>query len=70
MTREEAVDRWADITETVFWAEAHIADHWRITLDLAKTQANADKEAVMRAYCRAIAVEITSKTSDEELAKM
>ena len=70
MTREEAINRWSDIAETVFWAEERIAQEWDEKLRAAPGMTKEEQHQLAREYCRAIAVEITKATSDEELAAM
>ena len=70
MTREQAIEIWTDIAETVFWAEENISKEWQPKLESMVGRPPAECKAFAREYCRAIAVEITSKTSDEEYAKM
>lgn len=70
MTREEAINRWSDIAETVFWAEERIAKQWDSVLRSAKSMTKEGRHELGREYCRAIATEIVSLTSDEELAAM
>lgn len=68
MTREEAIKRWSDIAETVFWAEDRIAKEWDERLRAAPGMTKEEQHQLAEAYCRAIAVEVTKATSDEELA--
>ena len=68
MTRDEAINRWSDIAETVFWAEEKIAKEWDGKLKAMVGKSPKECEAFAHDYCRAIATEIVSKTSDEELA--
>ena len=70
MAREEAINRWADITETVFWAEEHIAMEWDAKLKEAVNKPKDEQYTLSKEYCRAVATEIVSKTSDEELAEL
>lgn len=70
MTREEAINRWADITETVFWAEERIAKEWDVKLKEAVNKSKDEQYTFAKEYCRAVATEIVSKTSDEELAEL
>lgn len=70
MTREEAINRWADITEAVFWAEERIAMEWDAKLKEAVNKPKDEQYALSKEYCRAVATEIVSKTSDEELAEL
>lgn len=70
MTREEAINRWADITEAVFWAEERIAMEWDAKLKEAVNKPKDEQYALSKEYCRAVATEIVSKISDEELAEL
>lgn len=68
MTREQAINRWSDITETVFWAEERISKEWDVKLKAMVGKSKEECAAFAREYCRAIATEIVSRTPDEELA--
>ena len=70
MTREEAINRWTDIASTVFWAEERIAKEWDAKLKAAPKLSKEEQHELAQAYCRAIAVEVLTGMSDEELAKM
>ena len=70
MTREQAIKRWAEIAETVFWAEEQIAQEWEGKVKSMVGKPKEECAAFAREYCRAIAVEITNATSDEEFEKM
>ena len=70
MTRQEAIDRWKDIAETVFWAEEAIAHEWDERLHAAPSMTREEQQQFADEYMTAIATEIVSKTSDEELAAM
>lgn len=70
MTREEAINRWTDIASTVFWAEERIAKEWHERLKAAPNLSKEEQHELAQDYCRAIAVEITKDTPDEELAEM
>ena len=70
MTREEAINRWADITEAVFWAEERIAMEWDAKLKEAVNKPKDEQYTLSKEYCRAVATEIVSKTSYEELAEL
>lgn len=70
MTREQAINRWAEIAETVFWAEERIAKEWDGKLKAMVGRPPEECAAFANEYCRAIAVEITNATSDEEFAAM
>lgn len=69
MTREEAIERWADIASTVFWAEENIAQEWHERLKDAPNLPKDKQHELTQAYCRAIAEEVVSKTTDEEMAR-
>lgn len=69
MTREEAIERWKDIARTVFWAEENISGEWHERLNVVSMMTKEEQHQVTDDYCRAIAVEIVSKTTDEELAR-
>ena len=68
MTREQAIERWTDIVGTVFWAEDRISDIWKEKLKAMVNRPKEERETITHEYCRAIAIEITNATSDEELA--
>lgn len=70
MTREEAINRWTDIASTVFWAEEKIAKEWNERLKAAPKLSKEEQHQLAQDYCRAIAVEVTKNTSDEELAEI
>lgn len=68
MTQAEAIKIWSDIAETVFWAEDRIAKEWDERLRAAPGMTKEEQHQLAEAYSRAIAVEVTKATSDEELA--
>ena len=70
MTRQEAINRWKDIASTVFWAEKAIAKEWYARLKAAPHMSKEDQKNFADGYCEAIATEIVSQTTDEELAKI
>jgi hypothetical protein len=70
MTREQAIKRWADIAETIFWAEERIAQEWHEKLKEAPNLPKDKQHELAKAYCRAIAVEVVRPTPDEELVEM
>ena len=70
MTRQEVIDRWKDIAETVFWAEEAIGEEWNERLHAAPSMTREEQQQFADEYMTAIATEIVSKTSDEELAAM
>lgn len=68
MTRQEAINRWKDIVSTVFWAEEAISKEWDARLKAAPKSTKAEHMKFADEYCTALATEILSRTSDEELA--
>lgn len=70
MTRAQVIDRWAGIVKCVFAAELRLKPQWKESLERAKGMSAEDKEKIANAYCEAVAAEIVSKTSDEQLAEM
>ena len=70
MTREKAIERWTEIAETVFTAENRISHEWTSRLMMAVTMTPEQQSQFVKEYCRAVAVEITSHTSDEDFALM
>ena len=69
MTREEAIARWSHIASTVFWAEENIAKDWHERLKAAPNLSKEEQHLLAEQYCKAIAKEIVSKTTDEELSR-
>jgi hypothetical protein len=69
MTRQEAINRWTDIASTVFWAEERISQEWNERLKAAPNLSKEQQHELAQAYCHAIADEVVSKTTDEELAR-
>ena len=70
MTRQEAIERWAHICTTVFWAEEKISKEWHPRPKEAPNLSKEEQQKLADEYCHAIATEIVSGTTDEELAKM
>lgn len=70
MTREEAINRWKGLIETVFWAEETISKEWYERLKVAPLLSKEEQLKFADEYCEAIAVEIVNRTPDEELAKI
>lgn len=70
MTRQEAIERWKDIAKTVFFAEEAISKEWNERLHAALSMTNEEQQQFIDEYMTAIATEIVSKTSDEELAEI
>lgn len=70
MTRTEAIERWSNIASSVFWAEERISKEWHERLKIAPQLTKKAQHDLAEAYCEAIAVEITSKMTDEQLAEL
>ena len=70
MTRQEAIERWKYIAKTVFFAEEAISKEWNERLHAAPSRTHEEQQQFIDEYMTAIATEILSKTSDEELAEM
>lgn len=70
MTRQEAIERWKDIAKTVFFAEEAISKEWNERLHAALSMTHEEQKQFIDEYMTAIATEIVSKTSDEELAEV
>ena len=70
MTRQEAINRWTEIARTVFRAEDSISHDWFGRLEEAAKLPIEQQYDIADEYCEAIATEIVSRTTDEELAKM
>lgn len=70
MTREQAIKHWKEIVSVVFWAEEAIAQEWDAKLKAAPGMTPTEQQIFADSYCEAIATEIVSRTSDEELASM
>ena len=68
MTREQAISRWSDIAQSVFWAEEAIAKEWHEKLKAAPQLSKDDQHKLAMAYCEAVAEEIVGKITDEQLA--
>ena len=68
MTREQAINRWKDVVSTVFWAEESISAEWDARLKAAPNMTHEEQMKFADEYCTALATEIISRTSDEELA--
>ena len=70
MTRQEAIERWKFIANSVFWAEEAISEECDERLLAAPSMTREEQQQFADEYMTAIATEIVSKTSDEELAAM
>ena len=70
MTRQEAIERWENIASTVFWAEEAISKEWNERLHAAPSMTHEEQQHFADEYMTAIATEIVSKTTDEELASI
>lgn len=70
MTRQEAIERWKSIAKAVFIAEEAISKEWDERLHAAPSMTNEEQHQFIDEYTTAIATEIVSATSDEELAEI
>lgn len=70
MTRQEAIERWKSIAKTVFIAEEAISKEWNERLHAALSMTHEEQQQFIDEYMTAIATEIVSATSDEELAEI
>lgn len=70
MTRQEAINHWAAIVHTVFAAEYAIMDDWKYRLIAARLLSKEEKQKLSDEYLEAVATEIVSRTTGEELANM
>lgn len=70
MTRQEVIEGWKDIAKTVFFAEEAISKEWNERLHAALPMTNEEQQQFIDEYMTAIATEIVSATSDEELAEV
>ena len=68
MTREEAIYRWSNIASSIFWAEEKISKEWHPRLKEAPNLSKEEQHKLADEYCQAIAKEIVSKTTDEQLS--
>ena len=70
LTRTEAIQRWKDVANAVFWAEEAIAKEWNERLHAAPSMTSDEKQKFSDEYMTAIATEIVSHTTDEQLKEM
>lgn len=70
MTREEAIERWQDVVQAVFCAEERISNEWYDKFKDTPSLPKEEQHKLAMDYCKAIAVEIVSNTSDEQLKQM
>lgn len=70
MTREEAIEHWKPIIRCVFAAANAINDEWYDKLHDSIKKSQEEKEKIADEYRTALAAEIVSRTSDEELKNM
>jgi len=70
MTRQQAIDRWKDVIRSVFAAEDKLSAQWHERLSATKEMPPEERRKLADEYLTAIANEILSKTSDEELENM
>lgn len=70
MDRQQLIEHWMTLAETVFWAEEQVSPEWTERLRAAKEQTSEDRRKLSREYLEAIATEIVSRTTDEEIQKL
>ena len=70
MTRQEAIEQWKSIAKAVFFAEEAMSKEWNERLHDTPSRTHEEQQQFADEYMTAIATEIVSKTSDEELAEM
>lgn len=64
------IERWKTIVNTVFYAESKLREVWFPQLEEAQTMNEKERAHIADRYLEAIATEIVSGTSDEDLAEM
>ena len=71
-TKSEYIEHWADIIRTVFEAEGNIKnrDAWVQRLREARNLPDDQRLKVYDEYVMALATEIVSKTTDEEMNEL
>ena len=70
MTRQEAINRWKELVMVIFRAEENIAKEWDKKLKAAPKLNSEEQIKFAEDYCRAVATEIVSRTTDEQLEKL
>ena len=70
MTRNEAIEHWKPIIQAAFAAENAVIDQWKAKLKEAKKMTNEKQVKVIDEYLTAVATEIVSKMSDEDLDEL
>lgn len=70
LTRTEAIQRWKDVANAVFWAEGAISEKWNKRLNAAQCTTSEEKKQLADEYLTAIATEIVNHTTDEQLKEM
>jgi hypothetical protein len=63
--RQELIEHWMLLANTVFVAEDFIKDEWQPKLKAAKNASSVVKEQIAEAYLRAIATEILDHANYE-----
>lgn len=66
MTRQELIEHWTQIILSVFKAEDKLREELQEILEANMN----NKEHGAELYCRAIAAEIVSKLTDEQIAEL
>ena len=70
MTREQVIRRWADIAESVFWAEERIAKEWHEKLKAMVEKPSDEVTEFVPQYCRAVAEKIVEPLTDEQIKEV
>ena len=63
--KQQLVEHWMLLAQTVFAAEDNISDEWKPKLEASKNASHIVKEQIANAYLRAIATEIVEKGDEE-----
>lgn len=63
--KQQLVEHWMLLAQTVFAAEDNISDEWKPKLEASKNASHIVKEQIANAYLRAIATEIVEKGYEE-----
>jgi hypothetical protein len=70
MTREKLIKRWADIVESVFWAEERVAKEWNEKLQAMVGKPEEECAAFVPKYCRAVAEVIVNRMTDDHIKEL
>ena len=70
MSRQQLIEHWMTLAETVFWAEEQVSPEWTERLRAAKEQTSEERRKLSREYLEAIASKIVSRVTDEDIQKL